>query len=165
MHNSFKKIKRNTGLSLIEILIGSAIISVTLVSMVAAYAAVERYAFANMHALKATHLAEEGVEAIKFMRDSGWASNISSLSDNTAYHLYWDGSKWTSTTSEYYIDTKFDRVFTLSPVNRDGSYNVVSSGGSPDSNSRKATVTVSWRGYSATSTKVVEVYLFNIFNN
>lgn len=151
---------------MVEIVIAASIMSVALVSLVAVYGIVEKLAFANVRALQATELTEEGVEALKFMRDSSWTTNIATLTNSTPYRFYWNGTTWTSTTSARYIDNRFDRSFVLSAVNRDPStHNVVTSGGTVDSGSRKAVITVGWKENNATSTKSAEIYIFNLFSN
>ena len=165
MRNSFKKIKTNSGVSLIEIVIASAIMSVTLVSLVSVYSAIEKYSFANVRSLKAIELAEEAGEVLRFMRDSGWTANIASLTNGTTYRTYWTGTAWTISTTAPLIESKYDVSFVLSAVNRDTNYNVVSSGGTLDTSSRKALISVAWKENNATSTKTSEEYLFNVFNN
>jgi hypothetical protein len=110
-------------------------------------------------------LLDEGAEALRLMRDDGWTTNIASLTVDTPYRLAWNNA-WTATTSTALIDNYFDRTFTLSSVSRDASsYDIVSSGGTADTNTKKATVSVSWNDGSGTTTKSVELYLYNRFAN
>lgn len=159
------KLTSSCGISLVEIVIGASIVAVALVVLVNSYALTARYALSDTKVLKSAMLSEEGVEVLKFMRDSGWATNIAPLTNGTTYRFLWNGSKWVSATNAFFIDSRFDRTFVLSAVNRDASNNVVSSGGTFDSGSKKATISVAWREGSATTTKTIEMYLFNIFNN
>ncbi len=163
------KTNNKKGVSLVEIIIASSIISLTLLVLVSVYSSVARYSLANVKALKATQLVEEAVEVLKYLSNSGYSSNISTLSDNTEYYLFWDPSvnsgSWTATTSNILLEDKYEVNFTLSPVYRDGSFNVVSSGGSLDTDSKKATITISWDDGSVTNTKSTESYIFNIFDN
>ena len=152
-------------MSIVEIVIGASIIAVALVVLVNSYTLIARYALSDTKVLKAAMLSEEGVEILKFMRDSGFAANIAPLTNGATYRFSWDDAKWTSTTVHSWIDSRFDRTFVLSAVNRDASNNVVSSGGTLDSGSKKATISVAWREGSATTTKTIEMYLFDIFNN
>ncbi|MES2223372.1 MAG: prepilin-type N-terminal cleavage/methylation domain-containing protein [Patescibacteria group bacterium] len=165
----FLKKKRNNGVSLVEVVIASSIISIALLVLVSVYSAVARYSLSNVRTLKATQLVEEGIEVLQYLRDSGYTKNIASLTNGNAYHLYWDanvnGGTWTATTSNILLENRYQINFVLSPVSRDTNFNVVSSGGTVDTGSKKATVSVSWRESAATSTKSAETYLFNIFNN
>ena len=152
-------------MSIVEIVIGASIIAVALVVLVNSYTLTARYALSDTKVLKAAMLSEEGVEILKFMRDSGFAANIASLTNGTTYRFSWDGAEWTSTSVHSWIDGRFDRTFVLSAVNRDASNNVVSSGGTSDSGSRKATISVAWKENTGTTTKTIEMYLFDVFNN
>lgn len=160
---------KNRGIGLAEIIIASSIISITLLVLVSVYSSVAKYSISNVRSLKATQLVEESIEVLKYLRDSGYTNNIASLSNGTTYHLFWDenvaSGSWTATTSNILLENKYQINFVLSSVARDASFNVVTSGGTLDSGSRKATISVSWREGSATSTKTAETYLFNIFNN
>lgn len=163
------KNKTKNGVSLVEIIIASSIISVTVLVLVSVYSSVARYSISNIKTLKATQLVEEGIEVLKYLRDSGYANNIETLSNSTSYYLYWDqtisAGEWTATTSNILLEDRYEVKFVLSPVYRNGDYNVVSSGGTVDADSRKATVSVSYRESGATTTKSAESYIFNIFDN
>ncbi len=153
------------GVSLIEVVIATSIITLTLVVLVTVYSLVARYSLTNIRSFKATGLAEEGVEALGFLRDASWTSKIAPLALNTTYRLYWNGSAWTTPLSAPLLENRYDVTFRLTAVNRDASFNVVSSGGTTDSSSRKAAVSISWREGTATTTKTLETYIFNTFNN
>lgn len=153
------------GFSLVEVVIASSLISVFLVSIVASYVNLSKYTMRNIHALKASSLAEEGGEIIKTIRDGSWDTYIESLSLNTTYRFYWNGSAWTATSGVFWVDNKFDRTFILSAVERDANYNVVASGGTVDSGSRKVVTTVAWRESEATTTRASETYIFDVFGN
>lgn len=156
---------KKSGASLVEVVIASSIISLTLVTLVTIYSLVARYSLNNVRNLKATALVEEEAEVLGFLRDSGWTRNIVSLSNNTTYRLYWNGTSWVASTTAPLLENRYDVTFILYPVYRNASFNVVTSGGTLDTGSRKAVLTVSWRESHATTTKTAEVYLFNIANN
>ncbi len=155
----------NRGLTLGEILIAGAIIAATAVTVFAAFSGVVKYAEQNTALVKAGYLAEEGIEALRMMRDSGWTTNIASLTTGSTYRLAWSGSQFVATTTNSFIDKQFDRTVVLSSVGRDSNYNIVTSGGTTDTGTRKATVTVSWKNGSATISQSIETYIFNTFSN
>lgn len=148
-----------------EVIIATSLILVFLVSLVAAYNLYLRLSLGNVRKVQATFLAEEGIEAVKLIRDSSWNGNIVPLSVDTSYYLAFSGSSWTATTSRQLIDNIFDRTFVLSSVFRDSASDIVESGGSLDPGSRKIVVSVSWFEHGATSTKTVSTYITNLFNN
>ena len=158
-------INKKRGLSLIEVVVGASIIGSSLVAIIGLYGGLTRMSYDNTARIQAAMLAEEGIEAADLMRDSGWTSQIASLSNGTTYRFVWHGGTWKATTSVFMIDNKFDRTFVLSAVSRDGSSNIVTSGGSVDSGTRKIAVSVAWSNGSATTTKVLESYVYNMFSN
>ncbi len=168
MIRTLNKKTKNTssGLSLVEVIVGAAIIGTSVISIVGIYGGLTKLSYRNTPRVQAAMLAEEGTEALKTMRDSGWTSQIASLTVGSTYRLAWTGGSWKATTSSALIDNAFDRTFVLSDVNRDSvTFNVVTSGGVLDTSTKKATVTVAWRDDGATTTKSLETYLFNTFSN
>ncbi len=157
--------KNQKGFSVVEIVIASSILLLVVVSIFSSYAIALVATQKNTAQLQAAFLAEEGIEALKNMRDFGYASYISSLSNGTSYRLAWSNSHWQATTTNTFVDGTFDRTFVLSAVSRDGNHDIVTSGGTVDSNTKKVTVTVAWKDGSATSTKSMEAYVTNIFSN
>jgi Tfp pilus assembly protein PilV len=156
---------KKSGMSLIEVIVGSAIIVSSMVSIIGVYGGLTNLSLRNMPKVQAAMLLEEGAEILRLMRDSGWSSKIGTLSNGTTYRFVWQNNAWTSTTSTQMIDNFFDRTFVLSTVNRDASHNIVTSGGTLDTGTKKATMYVSWRDGAATTTKSVELYIYNTFSN
>ena len=104
------KHKHNNGLGLIEIIIGTAIISLSLVGLVTAFNVFMRTGLSNTNKIQATYIMEEGVEAIRYLRDGGYSSNINTLISGVPYYLLFDGSNWSTTITSSLIDNKFDRT-------------------------------------------------------
>ncbi len=155
----------NKGISLVEVIVAAAIIGSAVLSTMGVYANLSKLSYQNMPKIQANYLAEEGIEAVRTLRDAGWSSKISKLSTTTAYSLYWNGTNWTATTTSALIDNLFSRAFTLSDVVRDANFNIASSSGTYDSGSKMVSVTVSWPDRDGTSTKNLQGYIFNTFNN
>jgi hypothetical protein len=154
----------NRGISLVEVIVGSAIVLFVVLAVVQTYNIYISFALGNQNNTRANFLLEEGVETLIYLRDDSWTSNISSLTNDTTYYLYFNGSTWTSTTTPQYIDTDFLRSFVLESVNRDSNDDIAVSG-SIDTNIKKATVTVSyWQGH-ATTTKSISTYITNLYAN
>ncbi len=122
----------------------------------------------SLKSAKGAYFAEEGIEAIKTIRDASW-TNISTLSTSTLYYLSFNISSstnylWTTTTIATSTDG-FIRKITLSAVNRDFTGHIVSSGGTTDANTRLIAVSVSWLSKSGTTTKSLSTYITNIMGN
>jgi type II secretory pathway pseudopilin PulG len=153
-----------SGFSLVEIIIGSAILATSIVAIIGVMGWFTELAPRTTPRLQASFLAEEGIEAVRTIRDRGWTTDISPLNNNTAYYLNWNGTAWRATTTFSMVDNQFVRTFELDPVYRDGSFDIAESGSS-DANSRLVTVNVSWFDKGATSTKTLQSYIFNTQND
>jgi len=159
-----KKIKINKGFSLVEIVIGASIISLFLFASVPLFQSYLKAGSQNTKIIQASFLLEEGIEAVKMLRDNGWQNNITTLDTGTEYHLYFNGVSWETSNSSNQIDGVFRRTVTLSDVYRDNSDNIAESG-TIDSDTQKVDVSVSWLGNRGTTTKTLSTYITNIFDN
>ena len=156
------------GFSLIEIILGIGMLTVSLVSITAYYKKVLDVSIDTTHHIQSGFLLEEGVESVKMLRDQGWTTKIAALSTTTTYYLSWSGTQWTSTTIPQTVENTFVRSFRLSDVFRDASDNIVSSGGTYyDPGTKKVTVSVAWtrKGTKSMATDTAETYITNLFNN
>ncbi len=153
------------GMGLLEVLVGLSIIAVAMAAIVGTYRSYLKAALSSTDSIKAAYLAEEGFEAVKFLRDSGWTSNIASLSAGTNYSLWWSGTTWKATTTPQYVDGIFWRYFTISPVSRDANDDITTSGGTDDPNTKRIDVTIAWPSGAATTTKTISTYITNLFSN
>jgi hypothetical protein len=149
------------GSALAEILVSGAIILVVMTSLYATHSFFVVQAHTNTQKLKANFLLEEGIEAVKTMRDFGWA-NISDLSEGSDYYLQFTGGRWATSTAESAVDGVYYRTFVVENVNRSSSGDIATSGGTLDAGTRKLTVTVSWQNRGATSTRELSTYIANI---
>ncbi len=155
----------NKGISVVEIVIASSVLLLAIVPIFGSFAVSLKSTLVNIPFVQGAFLLEEGNEALINMRDWGWASNIDTLTNGTTYRLSYLDGRWQATTTNSFVDGEFDRSFTLSAVNRDSGNNVVSTGGSLDTGTRKVTVSISWREGNATTTKTMESYISNVFSN
>lgn len=151
--------KKNVGMALVEILIGSAIISGGILAISTSYTTYFKYALANQKNVEAAYLLEEGLEVVSYFRDETW-TNISSLSTTTTYYLAFS-STWATTTTPQYVDGTFLRSLTLSDVRRDANDDIAFSG-TYDPNTKMVTATVSYFQGHATTTKTMSMYITNI---
>lgn len=152
------------GFALIEALVASAVLVVVLAGAIGALLLSTRSGSGIGERLEATFLADEGIEALRIMRDSSWSANIESLASNTKFYLEWNGTMWVATTTNTYIDGAFERSVVLYDVYRDSNQTIAGSG-DLDGDTRKVTVTVSWMADAATSTRSLSAYITNLFDN
>jgi len=158
-----KKPLNQKGFGLLEVAIGATIISVALLVLLSTYGSDVKGALGNESSIKAAYLAEEGVEAVKLLRDGGWNLNLATLVPGTNYYLSWGGSSWSTTLVPQYVDG-FERSFVVSSVYRDANSDITTSG-SIDANTLKLVVSVAWSIHGATTTKSVSTYVTNLFGN
>ena len=151
------------GLSLVEIVIAAAIISVALVSIMQISGQSLVMSRQSVNIYTAATLLEEGAEAVRIVRDGGW-TNISSLNTATNYYPLFSNNTWTLSTNASQVGI-FTQKVNMANVNRDaGTSDIVSSGGTLDSDTKLFTITVSWSEGGRTITKTLQFYLANIFS-
>ena len=156
--------KRERGFTMVEVVISSAIVLAATLSLLGTYTLFLKAALSAGDSMKAAYLAEEGLEAVRFMRDASWSADIAPLATSTPYGLLLSGPLWQATTSETWVGG-FKRSVSFAPVYRDANGDIVSSGGTLDAKTRLFTSTVSWSARGATTTKSLSAYLSDIYGN
>jgi hypothetical protein len=155
--------KYNSGITLVEVIISASILLIFITSVTSVYVTFIKTSSQGTGEIKSYYLAEEGVEAVKTIRDGSWSTGIMDVATSTPYYLYWSGTLWQATSTEQVIDG-FYRTFTLSDAFRDGNDDLAASG-TFDSDTRKLLVDVEWFQDAATTTQSLETYITNIFDN
>ena len=159
-----EKILRKKGTGLIEIILGLSIVLLGVFALLKTYNYYLKFALSHRHDAKVALLLEEGIEAIKILRDVSWSQKIATLSSGSVYNFEFVNSTWNATTSRKYLDGIFDRTFVLSDVYRNSNDDIAGSG-VLDSSTKKAVVSVAYHGIVGTTTKSVSVYITNLFSN
>jgi prepilin-type N-terminal cleavage/methylation domain-containing protein len=152
---------RQRGVSLIEVLIAAAVISLVLVGLVMVGNLALKISVQLKKNIIATNLAAEVIEATKAVKQESW-SNISSLALSVPYHPTKTGSpqKWTLTPDSESVDG-FLRQVILSPVYRDTNDDIVTSGGTLDPETKKITASVFWSERGQNYQTNLTLYLAN----
>lgn len=115
---------------------------------------------------QAVFLLDESVEAVRFMRDGGFSTNITPLVGVGAQYLEPATSSWVATTTNTLIFGQFSRTVEFSEVyrnNADGSI-VPSTSGDPktlDPGTVRVDVVISWANGSRNAT----TYLTDLYEN
>lgn len=147
----------------IEVLIGSVIISLALISSVLLMGKAMNITRQIMYEAKAAFLLEEGVESIKSIRDTDW-DDISTLTDSQTYYISWNNGVYELSTTPSTIG-EFTKTAIFESVYRDSEDDIVSSGGTIDDGTRFVTINVSWQNGTNTLSKEMSFYITNIFGN
>ena len=158
---------KKRGMSVVEILVGSAVITIGILALIQAFGIYLRYALSNDKSIQAAYVAEEGLEVMGFLRDGTWSAQIHTLSTTTTYHLLWNGggSAWTTTTTPQYVDGVFLRQILVTDVFRDGGGEMVASGGTYDPDTKMVRVLVKYPENHSTTTVTMTTYLTNMYGN
>lgn len=155
--------KYRKGFTLVEVVIASALVLSAVLALLGIHSLYLRTAFSNANAVKAAFLIEEGIEAVRFMRDASWDANIAPLSLSTEYGIVFNGTGW-QTSTQTYVEN-FSRTASFSAVSRDANGDIVASGGSVDPRTLLLRVSVSWPNTNGTTTKSISTYITDIYEN
>lgn len=149
------------GFSVIEILVVVTIVGIAIFSLYE-LVVISRTSTSNqMRRLQALSYAQEGMEAMRSIRDRSWDSHIAPLTETTAYYLTFTNSTWTlTTTNPGPLDGLFTRIIKVAPVTRDSNGNIVT-GGTTDPDTRRVTVTVTWAERGSDRSVELQTYLTN----
>ncbi|MFA4890138.1 MAG: hypothetical protein WC587_00675 [Candidatus Paceibacterota bacterium] len=163
MSSKIKKIKNNKdGFGVAEIVVAVAVIALSVFGLLSVAGVSLKMLRGNTTNIQAAFLLEEGVEAVKILRDSGWGANIAPLNAGTNYYFAFNGTTWKATTTNTFIDGIYERKFVLNNVSRNGSDDIAASG-TLDPNTKKITVSVSWLSSAGTTTKIISTYMTKLF--
>jgi hypothetical protein len=147
------------GQSLLEIVIAMALFALIACSLVGLTAGSYAGMLRGGEQLRAGLLADEAVEALRSIRESGWNNIVSS-----SVVLSRTGAGWTLSSGEAeLLEDKFTRTIVLEDVCRDEQRNSAACPGAyTDAHSKRATVTVAWTGVSGSVQDVTRtVFLTN----
>lgn len=163
MSNSRLRIK---GFGLVEVVIGSAVLSVALLGISGFFQTVLRASMITESAVQGDYLLEEGIEVAKIFRDMSYTGNYKNMSTSTSYYFSWNGTNWATTTTKVIVDGKFERKYTLTDVKRDSISKDISASGVYDQDAKLVTVSVAWwTPVVGTTTRSIQTYVINLFNN
>ena len=152
---SLKKWENNflqKGVSTLEILIAVVIIVFVLVNLLGAASFALQISSLNKETTQANSLAQEAMEGARNFRDgTSWDTDgLGILTSGVSYYLKLTNDNppaWQLVQGEEVLG-KFNRTIIFSDVSRDLNDNIVESGGVNDPETKKLTVTISWRDKS-----------------
>lgn len=160
MKNSFIK-----GISIVEIVIAAGIIAISVTGIVGAIQIYLKIVYQNTRETQAVLLLDETAEALQYLRDVSYQTNISDIPTDTPYTVFWNATGYELATSTIILNYDMTRTVTFEDVYRDGSDQITVSGGTEDENSKKAVITISWPYKDETKTLSSELLLHNIYEN
>lgn len=163
-NNKALRLRSGRGISSVEIMVVTAVIALALSSLLGLTSfSLQQSQLANQTA-RATLLAKEQLEAARSFRDSAeWSLSLGSLTTGIAYHPALSASNpasWQMIAGAETIGI-FSRTLVLTDGLRDAQGNIVESGGTADSNTKKLVSTVSWSERGKTHQVQLVTYLTN----
>ena len=158
-------IDRGRGFTLVELLIGTAILLIVIIFLMSSLVWYLRFMESGVSGVIGNNLLQEGVEAVRSIRDRDF-DELRALSTGQVHYLTWAGDRWLLEDSvAELIDDRFDRTITVEPVYRHfGSDDIVPAGeGYVDDGTLRFEVVVSWSAGWRTVDRKVVFYLTDLF--
>lgn len=153
----------NRGITIIETLFAAALVATFMGVLSAALILYFQTSITVPKYTAAVFLADEGIEAVRTIRNEGWDSEIEVLNNDVFYHLYFSDGRWNATTTEQAIDETFTRTFVLREVERDVGGRITETG-TVNNDTRLVEVAVEWDGLIGKSDVEISAYIVNIFD-
>lgn len=163
------RIYRERGISLIEVIVVIFVATVLLFSISQVAALSFRISSEKKLEYRAVLYVQEGIEAVRAMRDESWAAKIAPLTASTTYYFIPTANSWTLSTSDPgKLDGAFTRALVSQPMHRDASDNLVPAGtpGSVyDPDTKRVSVGVMWDAVGRTRNLSTDFYITNYRKN
>ena len=159
-----KYIPTQRGFGIVEIVIGTAILSLVYISLYSFFYSASKMARQTSEVTQVGFLLDEGIEVVKLLRDEGWTANIAPQIVGNEYVLNFSAMKWEITTGEDIIDSIYYRTVIFNDVYRDINDDIAVAG-ALDPGTKKLSVEVEWWNGKTTSTESVSTYITDIFGN
>jgi prepilin-type N-terminal cleavage/methylation domain-containing protein len=136
-----KNIKYNRGFGMIEIVVVSAILVLVVVAVTGAMRLYVILVQSNAEKAQAALLTEEALEVVNIWRDTTWDGLIYPLSVGTPYYIYWNGTRYATSTATTTSHGSLVTKIVFGAINRNSSDNI-SQTGTLDPRTRQVTVTI-----------------------
>ncbi len=151
---------KTRGQSLVELLLAVALAAVILPALLTGMVATREGKAQQNQRSEAVTILKETEDAVRRVRDNGWTT----FAVNGTFHPVSNGTNWTLSAGSDTVGD-FTRSVTISNVERNSGGAIVSSGGTTDPSTKKATITINWtqpHTSSITSTLYITRYKDNV---
>ena len=167
---NIRKILKNKGSMLVEIIVAAAIILLVTTTLITTLIIYMRVSDNNINQIKASFLMEEGMDAIKTLRDSSYSAKIATIPVGTDQYLNFDSysNSWQVASTPNSVDNIFTRKLIISEVYRNQiSRKIVTGNSDPalDVGTKLVTLSVSWLSNGALNTKTLSAYITDLYTN
>lgn len=100
---------KEKGFGIIEVLIVSAILSFSMIGIMSAFGFYVKEGLKTTKKIEGAYILEEGAEAVRYMRDESYSTNIVTLVSGTPYYIATSSTGWSTSV----MPTTFFEDFTL----------------------------------------------------
>lgn len=152
------------GISIVEIIVASAIIAISVVGIVGAIQIYLKIVHQNTRETQAVLLLDESAEALQYMRDDSFGTHFEDLDFDDTYTIYWTGTGYELSTSTVELPYQMTRSVVFSEIERD-SNDVISGSGTVDENTIMATITIAWPYKEDQKTLISEMLIHDTYEN
>ena len=106
------------GIGIVEAIVAISVASIAFASLLIAGAYFIRGGLHAADQAQALFLLDESVEAVRFLRDESYATNIAPRIGSGQFYLAASNNRWSATTTSHLVHGKYTRSITLEAVHR-----------------------------------------------
>lgn len=152
------------GISIVEIIVASAIIAISVVGIVGAIQVYLKVVHQNTRETQAVLLLDETAEALQYMRDDSFSTHFDSITFGNTYTIFWTASGYELSTSTISLPYDMRRTVVFSEIERDANDQITNSG-TVDDGTIKAAITISWPYKEDLKNITSEMLIHNTYDN
>lgn len=152
------------GISIVEIIVASAIIAISVIGIVGAIQVYLKIVFQNTRETQAVLLLDETAEALQYMRDDSFSTHFDPIIFGDTYTIFWNASGYELSTSTVYLPYEMTRTVVFSEVERDVNDQITASG-TVDPDTIKANVIITWPYREEVKSISSEMLIHNMYEN
>lgn len=158
MERLLKKIKKNKGQALVELLLAIGLAAILIPALMAGFSVIRSGRVQENQRLVATNYLKEAAEALRVVQANGWSNVVSGT-----YHPVASGTTWVLSAGSEVLDSKFTRQIVISDVYRDPQGNIATVSGTLDPSTKKVNITITWN--SSVASEVSSVTYLTRYGN
>ncbi len=153
-----KKIKKNKGQTLIELLITIGLAAILIPALMVGFSIIRSGRVQENQRITATNYLKEAAEALRVVQANGWANVASGT-----FHPVVSGSTWILSPGPEVLGSTYTRQIVISDVYRDLAGNIATASGTYDPSTKKVNINVTWN--SLVSSDVSSVTYLTRYGN
>lgn len=161
---NFLSLKKR-GISIVEIIIAAGVMGVSIVGITGAIQVYLKIVYQNTREAQAVLYLDETAEILQYLRDVSYSTHFEDFDEEQEYTVFWNGTGYEMSTSTVTLPYDMNRSVQLLSVARDSSDQIVETGGTIDTQTTKAIVTIAWPYADGVETVSAEVLIHDLYEN